>query len=372
MAAFLIIILFFIISCEPNKLEVIDVWENSAPKEAYNVSPEGDVEAYYSWYRNGIKAEDIPFKNNVPNGIYRKWSITGFIMETGAYKDSLREGEWTFFAKEKIPFMKGSYKKGLKHGKWILYNDKKIIAEQYYRNDSAIGIWKKYYNNIVTEENSCFASNKKGYFKSFSNEGKASIYQECSYGKPDGVFMSYYAGGSLHKIGHFANNLRNGLWVEYFATKKLKKVEHYVSSIRNGEWISFDESGKLISKTEFIDGTGVFEDTSWQNNRIHGELKLNFNNGEYSRIEVWKNGQKQSSTDYHKNATKPIAFGFWQNNKREGAWRNWYKNGILKDSLNFKNGELFGEQFHYDSTGRLYKKEKILGKNFPPVIEMLK
>jgi hypothetical protein len=40
--------------------------------------------------------------------------------------------------------------------------------------------------------------------------------------------------------------------------------------------------------------------------------------------------------------------------------------------MNFKDGELLGEQFHYDSTGRLYKKETAMGKNMPTIVEMRK
>jgi antitoxin component YwqK of YwqJK toxin-antitoxin module len=371
MAAFLALLSLLILSCEPNRLEITEVFDNNAPKEAYEISPEGEKEAFYSWYRNGIKAEEMPFKNGVPNGTYRKWSITGFITERGNYKDSLREGRWTFFAKEKKVYMQGSYKKGLKQGKWTLFNeDGKITGEQFYRNDSAMGIWKKFYNDILTEENSCHPANQIGYFKSYSNEGKALIYQECRNGKLNGVFMSYYPGGALHKIGSFENGLRNGLWVEYFASKKLRKIEHWIASMRNGEWLRFNENGEMLDKTEFIDGSGFFEDTSWQNNRMHGEIRTKLRDGEYLRIETYENGIKQSSADYLKDSARPLALGFWKDGKKNGAWRNWYKNGILKDSLNFQNGELFGEQFHYDSTGRLYKKETVLGKNIPALVEM--
>ncbi|MDR1812978.1 MAG: hypothetical protein LBQ87_09155 [Candidatus Fibromonas sp.] len=370
MAAFLILFPLFLISCEPNRLEIVEVFDNNAPREAYELSPDGEREAWYSWYRNGIKAEEMPFKNGVPNGAYRKWSTTGFIIESGAYRDSLREGKWTFFAREKVPYMQGFYKKGLKHGKWTVFDESgKITGEQFYRNDSATGIWKKFQKGILTEENSCHVSNETGYFKSYSDEGKTSIYQECRHGRPYGIFTSYYPGGSLHKVGHFENNFRNGLWVEYFANGKLRKIEHWIASMRNGEWVRFDETGKVLARTEFIDGTGFFEDTSWQNNRIHGEIRKSFGN-EYLRIENYENGVKQSTADYHRDIPRPLALGYWKNGKKEGPWRSWYKSGVLKDSLNFKDGELFGTQFHYDSTGRLYKREMVMGKNMPTLIEM--
>jgi len=371
MAAFLALFSLLLISCEPNRLEIVEVFDNNAPKEAYEISPSGEKKVFYSWYRNGIKAVEMPFKNGIPNGAYRKWSITGFIAESGYYKDSLREGKWTFFAKERIPYMQGSYENGLKQGKWTIFNESgKIIGEQFYRNDSAVGTWKKFYNDVLVEENSCHSTNQTGYFQSFSNEGKALIYQECRYGKLNGIFMSYYPGGSMRKIGRFENGLRNGLWVEYFASGKLRKIEHWIASMRNGKWARFDETGKMLAKTEFIDGTGFFEDTSWQNNRIHGKIYTKLREGEYLRVETYENGVKQSTADYLKDSARPLVLGFWKSGKKEGAWRIWYRNGVLKDSLNFKNGEPFGVQFHYDSAGRLYKKETVLGKNMPTLVEM--
>jgi antitoxin component YwqK of YwqJK toxin-antitoxin module len=371
MATFLIFFIF-LASCEPSRLEVVEVWDNGAPSEAWRVSPDGEAETWFSWYRNGIKAEEMSFAGGMPNGDYRKWSPTGFIIETGIYKDSLREGKWTFFAKEKLPYMQGYYKKGLKDGKWLLFDEKKKIAgEQFYRNDSAIGLWKKFQNGKLKEEDSCFESNEAGFFRAYSEEGKISFYQECRHGKLNGISMEYYPGGSLQKIGHFENGLKNGLWVEYFASGNLRKVENWTHYLRNGEWIKFDESGNMLSKTEFIDGSGVFEDTSWRDNRIDGEIRIKLREGEYSRVELWDYGEKISTTDYHKDSPKPIALGFWKNKQKDGAWRTWYRSGTLRDSMNFKDGRPVGAHFHYDSAGRLYKKE-IVQENGGKIIEMLR
>lgn len=68
--------------------------------------------------------------------------------------------------------------------------------------------------------------------------------------------------------------------------------------------------------------------------------------------------------------------GFWQtdadgNSKRHGIWRNWYPSGILKDSLNYVNGERVGEQFSYDSTGKLTIHKTENGKNRPVIMHIL-
>ena len=68
--------------------------------------------------------------------------------------------------------------------------------------------------------------------------------------------------------------------------------------------------------------------------------------------------------------------GFWQtdadgNSKRHGIWRNWYPSGILKDSLNYVNGERVGDQFSYDSTGKLTIHKTEAGKNRPVIMHIL-
>lgn len=64
--------------------------------------------------------------------------------------------------------------------------------------------------------------------------------------------------------------------------------------------------------------------------------------------------------------------GFWKDGKREGVWRNWYANGVLMDSLTYKNGERHGEQFSYDSTGHVYMHRTEAGKNRPVIMHLEK
>ena len=73
---------------------------------------------------------------------------------------------------------------------------------------------------------------------------------------------------------------------------------------------------------------------------------------------------------------KMASEGFWQRNidgkaKPHGIWRNWYPSGILRDSLTYVNGERVGEQFSYDSTGKLTIHKTENGKNRPVIMHIL-
>lgn len=73
---------------------------------------------------------------------------------------------------------------------------------------------------------------------------------------------------------------------------------------------------------------------------------------------------------------KMASEGFWKyhfskGSQRNGIWRNWYPSGILKDSLTYVNGERVGEQFSYDSTGKLTIHKTENGKNRPVIMHIL-
>jgi antitoxin component YwqK of YwqJK toxin-antitoxin module len=51
--------------------------------------------------------------------------------------------------------------------------------------------------------------------------------------------------------------------------------------------------------------------------------------------------------------------------------RNWYRSGVLMDSLTYVNGERVGEQFSYDSTGKLTIHKTEAGKNRPVIMHLL-
>ena len=74
---------------------------------------------------------------------------------------------------------------------------------------------------------------------------------------------------------------------------------------------------------------------------------------------------------------KMASEGFWQldpkdsQSKRHGIWRNWYPSGILRDSLTYVFGERVGEQFSYDSTGKLTIHKTENGKNRPVIMHLL-
>jgi antitoxin component YwqK of YwqJK toxin-antitoxin module len=89
--------------------------------------------------------------------------------------------------------------------------------------------------------------------------------------------------------------------------------------------------------------------------------------------EYWKDGQIAESRSFFPDSMGGglASEGFWKDGKRNGIFRNWYRTGILMDSLSYVNGERVGEQFSYDSTGKLTIHKTENGKNRPVIMHLL-
>ena len=89
--------------------------------------------------------------------------------------------------------------------------------------------------------------------------------------------------------------------------------------------------------------------------------------------ELWIDGQIAESRSFFPDSmgARLASEGFWRNGKRNGIFRNWYPNGVLRDSLSYVDGERVGEQFSYDSTGKLTIHKTENGKNRPVIMHLL-
>jgi len=67
------------------------------------------------------------------------------------------------------------------------------------------------------------------------------------------------AGGFKIKEENFDNGKPDGAWKSYYANGKVSGSGQYVNKIKEGTWQYFDEKGKLIVKTEFLNGKKIKE-----------------------------------------------------------------------------------------------------------------
>ena len=124
--------------------------------------------------------------------------------------------------------------------------------------------------------------------------------------KMDGAYVQYYP-DSVPKIrGTHINGQRNGIFTFYHANGNVYQSGNYVAGLRENFWITNDEEGKIIVKQEYKAGNVVSREV-FQKDKDPLEL------------------QKKSDEENH---------------KKEGTWKEYYKDGNLKSITEFKKDRI--------------------------------
>lgn len=426
--------------------QVLEKHVNGTKKTSVWVYPDGEILKRNEWYDNGIKEFEIQYKNNVPHGKIKRWTVLGDVALDGEYKNGKREGTWTSYFVERLNSRRKEavrhYKDDHPVGDWEgwHFNGNKAFEEHYNDNGDTVGVLKKWHDNgVLAEENNCHEEH--GYIKRYGRNCKILEYFSCENGLLVGEWKKYYesygpvdsAAGNCEQAqikeeGIADNDILFDPHTTYRADGSLiKKIKSdYFKGREKIQW--FDENNNVVRESNFIteetdgpvESSGVTYGTCDTSSTLFcaetsfvrsanpsGTLDsstLSFKDayqlsiGKYpASLRYIKVGHVLLYEEFWAYDDPPSSFGdpalrvsrsfypdsmgggmaslgFWQRNldgsKRHGIWRNWYPNGVLKDSLNYVNGERVGEQFGYDSTGKLTIHKTEAGKNRPVIMHL--
>ena len=444
--------------------QIVEKHVNGTKKTTVWVYPDGEIQKRNEWYDNGIKEFEIPYKNGVPHGNIKRWTVLGDVALDGEYKDGKREGKWTSYFVERLNSRRKEavryYKDDHPVGDWESwhFNGNKATEEHYDENGNAVGVWKKWYDNgVLQQEGTCHAkwdpnqkiksspndTSEPRYLIRYSKDSRLLEKFTCHKNKLAGPFELYYEsyGEDPKNPGPERIRVKGNLGLRfdadtfygkdvnsdsaligtityYRADGSLMKQEFWTSGKRDSVWRWYDEHGELLRKSNFTTSTihgftkstgityGTCENSSTlfcaetsfvQSTNPSGTLDsstLSFKDayqksiGKYpATLRYIKPGHKllyeefwgagEDSTQIEDRSFYPdsmgggmASLGYWANTKRHGIWRNWYPNGVLRDSLTYVNGERIGEQFSYDSTGKLTIHKTEAGKNRPVIMHL--
>ena len=432
------LMLFFGCTVERAEEKVLAEHANGAKKTSIWVYPDGEILKRNEWYTDGIKELEIPYKDGVPHGDFKRWTGFGDVALIGHYKKGLKDGKWTALFSDKKVEAYLYYENDHPVGDWEgwHYNREKSFEEHYNDSGLAIGIWKKWYDNgALQQEGNCHAKwdvkreiesalRDSTYLKRFSKDCHLLEEFTCKNGQLAGEFSLYYesygetidsancgtgrvrVSGVLGMGATGKDSALIGAVTYYRADGTPMKQEYWrADGKRDSVWRWFDEQGNVVRECDLKDSGVVYgvcdggmskfcAETSYV-----GEIKgiLDSSNlaqsadfkqsiGKFPATvryfkpgrsllyeEFWKDGQIVESRSFFPDSLGGglASEGFWKNGKREGILRNWYKSGVLRDSLTFVNGERVGEQFSYDSTGKLTIHKTEAGKNRPVIMHLL-
>lgn len=216
---------------------------------------------------------------------------------------------------------------------------------------------------------------KDGYKKFYYKTGKISSEGFMKNGKPDGYWKTYYPTGVLKSEGNRKNYLLDRIWVFYSIYGDTIEKINYLLGRKNG--YSYKYYSDRSNEGEFI------------GNVLSKELYVN-DKKEGISYYYKKDGYLEKIINYREN--KPDGFGyefsdgiivtiirynkgnivererinrFNEEGLKEGTWKEFYKNFVVKKEEDFKNGLREGTYKEYLENGDLiirikYKNDRIV------------
>jgi len=343
-------------------------------------------------YKNGIIASEGFLKNDKPDGFWKSSYVSGIKKSEGKWVNNKLDSIWIFYnelgdTSEKINYFDGKkngynykyfsdnenrnrikskelYLNGLRNGiSYFYYPDGKIKTEIPFTDDKKNGIAYEYNingiissiyryrnNDVIFYENINrfnLSGQKDGVWKIFDKEGK--LIEEKTYvnGKLNGYVKTYDKNGFLINTLRYKNDEivqdstfdENSVEIkeEYDSDGSLVFQGGYLFDTPVGTHRTFNKKGEVIqSKTYDLKGTLI------ANGIINTDGSKN---GKW--VEYYENGKVKSTGQY-------------KNDKKDGKWIYYHKKGTIQQTGNYSNGKLTGLWSWYFENGGLLLEEYFL------------
>lgn len=161
-----------------------------------------------------------------------KYYTRGFPKQPSAIKsfsDNGKKATIVYFSQKGDTISKGQLMDRKREGKWIYYHkgSRKIMLEEFYKNDQLDGIKTSYYNNGQISEITPYQAGKKnGKQQVFSSKGV--LLKEFNYvnDELEGPNLFYNGKGELTIEGQYKADRKIGTW-KYYQNGKVYKEKTY-------------------------------------------------------------------------------------------------------------------------------------------------
>lgn len=399
---------------DPDNGEKTEYWYGGDNVKAKYTLKDGKINgSFKTFYYNGNIKKTGSYINGVASGQYIIFDEDGFKSEDYSMKNDEKNGMYTgYYYDEGELFLKviGNYLNGEKDGTW-----KTVVLEE--GNERTLE-FENYKNGI---KNGSFQEAKgdsliTGSYKNDMLNGECKIYVDFSRMLLGGIIRTDISKLTLISEGRYSNDLKTGYWKNYDLTGSLRSDGAYFDGKESGEWryyytnITDDEGGvypyskelylvqnysngilngkstrySYLDKEEYPcsedDNTKstldtctrmvyqkVLETSFYKNDKLEGLFELKDSIGGIIAKGSFGNGLKQgdwlhrySDTDIEGEPYFIFQKGRYEDDDREGKWIQYYNEGQIAKTFNYKNGKLDGDyiewnQFKKPSEKKIFK-----------------
>jgi antitoxin component YwqK of YwqJK toxin-antitoxin module len=361
---------------ENGNLESEYVMANGMKNGVLKIYKEGKIDIS-STYENDIK------NGQVVNYYYNEETGKLQLKLVGEYLNDEKNGTWKLFFieddnTERILTLE-NYTKGIKNGQFQEINGDSLIICSY-KNDQLFGEYKVYRDLLKTLFGGMIRT----------DISKLTLTSEGSYydGLKNGYWKNYDLTGALISEGRFDNDQETGEWKNYYTnwsdgkggnkpySKQLYLIQNYTNGLLDGKSIRYsyleeekypcsevDENKDPIDTCIRYVYKKVFETTFYKNGKLNGPFELRDSLNEIIAKGFYKDDLKNSEWYYRyakKDFNNTLFFvyqkGSYLNDKRDGKWIQYYNEGKISESFNYKNGDLHGEFIEWND----YNKPRVI------------
>jgi antitoxin component YwqK of YwqJK toxin-antitoxin module len=170
---------------------------------------------YLLYHGRNVKAMEGTYVNNIAQGLWRYWHVTGQLKDSGLLVNNVMCGTWKSWAA---------------NGQLLVSVD---------------------YNN--SPDGAADASRRPP-----AKPGKKApgILPDDSPvpGTRDGLSLAYFPNGQLQDSGRYIDDLRTGLWKTWYENGKLDAEGNYISGNMQGDWTYYRSNGHKSTEEKYVSG----------------------------------------------------------------------------------------------------------------------
>jgi len=268
--------------------------------ESYIKSEKGCSISYYK------SVEPVIYENiNESNwtGMVKKLTDDGRLECEYVLANGVKDGIYKYYDKHEKLIISCLYKKGELNGKKITYYDNDVVkSEEEYSNDLLNGRCVYYFNN----------KNLK-------------MIKNYSLGRLEGEFLVNHVNGKKKIEAMYSNNDLDGVYTEWYGCENKKMEINYDKGVLEGLYRTWYFNGILSSELNY------------HQNMLHGECKKYDTKGYLLELETYVEGSLDGLYEKYEDGYI-VERKYFRNNKLDGWYTTFYKNGSIKSRIKYVNG----------------------------------
>lgn len=195
-------------------------------------------------------------------------------------------------------------------------------------------------NGVKASEGNMLNGQPEGYWKNYNDKGILVSEGNRKNSLLDSLWSFYLPDGTLYMTMNYIKGKKEGLKTTY--TKDVKIVENFKNDLKEGIEYHYDKNNKIVKEIPFLNGVE------------EGVAKEYDNDGIITSILVYKIGYILKREYINRRDKSGL---------KQGVWKVFYDNNILKEEGFYLNGKKDGFFKYYDVEGNLEKLEKYINGN---------